>query len=189
MTDSILTRPGKRERLVAAAAELVQRHGIETPTLAQIAEAADVAPGNIYYYFKTREELLAALVERRRGEVRALLCELDHRRGPRARLKGLADSWAATAEQLVEHGCPVGCLASELGKTHPSLAPNAAGLLEEMLDWSEKQFRELGHRDARDLATTLLAGIQGAAVLAEALRDPDVMRREVQRLDRWIDDL
>jgi TetR/AcrR family transcriptional regulator, transcriptional repressor for nem operon len=189
MTHSTVTRPGKRERLVAAAAELVQRHGIETPTLAQIAEAADVPPGNVYYYFKTREELLAALVERRRDEVRALLSELDHRRSPRARLKGLAYSWAATADQLVEHGCPVGCLASELGKTHPSLAPNAARLMEEMLDWSETQFRELGHRNARGLATTLLAGIQGAAVLADVLQDPDVMRREVQRLDRWVDEL
>jgi AcrR family transcriptional regulator len=52
-----ITRPDKRERLVAAAAELVDRHGVETPTLAQIAQAADVPPGNVYYYFKTREDL------------------------------------------------------------------------------------------------------------------------------------
>jgi TetR/AcrR family transcriptional regulator, transcriptional repressor for nem operon len=189
MTNSLVTVPGKRERLVAAAAELVQRHGTETPTLAQIAEAANVPPGNVYYYFKTREELLAALVERRRDELEALLSELDQRRSPRVRLKGLAHSWAATVGELVEHGCPVGCLASELGKTHPDLAPNAAGLFEEILDWSEKQFRELGHRDPRGPATTLLAGIQGAAVLTDVLQDPDIMRCEVQRLDRWIDEL
>ncbi len=184
-----ITHPAKRERLVAAAAELVDRHGIETPTLAQIARAANVAPGNVYYYFKTREELLAALVEHRRGEVRALLSELDHHRDSRARLKGLAASWAASADQVVEHGCTVGCLASALRKTHPSLAPNAAGLLEELLDWSETQFRQLGQQDARGHATTLLAGIQGAALLADVLQDPDIMRREVQRLDRWIDEL
>jgi TetR/AcrR family transcriptional regulator, transcriptional repressor for nem operon len=189
MTNSTVTRPAKRDRLVAAAAELVARQGIEGTTLAEIAEAADVPPGNVYYYFKTREELLAALVERRREEIRALLSELDHRRGPRARLKGLADQWAATADQLVEHGCPVACLASELGKTHPSLAPNAAALMEEMLNWSETQFRELGQSDPRGLATTLLAGIQGAAVLADVLQDSDVVRREVRRLDRWIDEL
>jgi AcrR family transcriptional regulator len=183
-----ITRPAKRERLVAAAADLVDRHGVETPTLAQIARAANVAPGNVYYYFKTREELLAALVEHRRGEVRALLSELDHP-DPRARLKGLAETWAASADQVVEHGCTIGCLASALRKTHPSLAPNAAGLIEELLDWSETQFRSLGHPDARGLATTLLGGIQGAALLADVLQDPDIMRREVQRLDRWIDEL
>ena len=73
-----ITRSDKRERLVAAAAELVDRHGVETPTLAQIAQAANVPPGNVYYYFKTREDLLAALVEHRRSEVRTLLSELDH---------------------------------------------------------------------------------------------------------------
>jgi AcrR family transcriptional regulator len=184
-----ITRPGKRERLVAAAAELVDRHGVESPTLAQIAQAANVSPGNVYYYFKTREELLAALVEYRRGEVRALLSGLDRRRDPRARLKALAETWAASADEVVEHGCTIGCLASQLTKTHASLAPGAAGLIEELLDWSETQFRQLGHPDARALATTLLGGIQGAAILASVLQDPDLMRREVRRLDRWIDDL
>jgi AcrR family transcriptional regulator len=184
-----ITRSDKRERLVAAAAELVDRHGVETPTLAQIAHAADVPPGNVYYYFKTREELLAALVEHRRGEVRALLSGLDRHGDPRARLKGLAETWAASADEVVEHGCTIGCLAFQLTKTHASLAPSAAGLIEALLDWSETQFRQLGHRDARALATTLIGGIQGAAVLASVLQDPDLMRREVQRLDRWIDDL
>jgi TetR/AcrR family transcriptional regulator, transcriptional repressor for nem operon len=58
-----------------------------------------------------------------------------------------------------------------------------------MIGWSERQFREIGHRDPRGLATTLLAGVQGAAVLADALQDPELMRREVRRLDRWIDEL
>jgi len=183
-----ITRPPKRERLIAAAAKLVDRHGIDTPTLAQIARAANVAPGNVYYYFKTREELLAALVNHRRGEVRALLSELDHP-DPRARLKGLAETWAASADHVAENGCTLGCLASQLGKTHPSLAPTAAALMEELLEWSETQFRQLGRPDARDLATMLLGGIQGAALLAGVLQDPDLMRREVQRLDRWIDEL
>jgi hypothetical protein len=65
----------------------------------------------------------------------------------------------------------------------------AAQLFQEILDWSERQFRESGRRNARDLATTLLAGVQGAAVIADALGDPGVMRREVRRLDRWIDEV
>jgi len=189
MPHSIATRPGKRERLVAAAAELVHQHGVESPTLAEIAEAADVPPGNVYYYFKTREDLLRALVERRQDEIRALLSDLERRRTPQARLKGLAESWAASADDVAEHGCPLGCLASELGRTHPDLAGDGAGMIEELIAWSAKQFSEMGHRDARGLATTLIAGVQGAAVLAHALHDPSLMQREVRRLDRWIADL
>ena len=57
------TRPGKRERLVRAASELVHHQGVEKTTLAEIAEAADVPLGNVYYYFKTKDALLDAVVE------------------------------------------------------------------------------------------------------------------------------
>jgi AcrR family transcriptional regulator len=189
MAHSTATRPGKRERLVAAAADLVYQHGVERTTLAEIADAADVPPGNVYYYFKTREDLLRALVERRRDEVRGVLANLERRRTPQARLKGLAELWAAASDEVAQNGCPLGCLATELGKTNPDLAPDAAGVFEDLIDWSEEQFREIGHRDPRGLATTLIAGVQGAAVLADALHDPGLMRREVRRLDRWIDQL
>jgi AcrR family transcriptional regulator len=44
-----VTRPGKRERLVAAASELIYRRGVARTTLADIAQAADVPVGNVYF--------------------------------------------------------------------------------------------------------------------------------------------
>lgn len=44
-------------------------------------------------------------------------------------------------------------------------------------DWAEVQFRELGRRDAAELAVTLLAGVQGAALLADTFRDPAMTRQ------------
>src|SRR5436190_1322862 len=59
MSDS--KRPGKRERLVTAAQELVYRQGVARTTLAHIAEAADVPVGNVYYYFKTKDDIVGAV--------------------------------------------------------------------------------------------------------------------------------
>src|ERR671937_566114 len=84
---------GKRERLIASAADLVHRHGVERPTLAQIADEADVPPGNVYYYFKTKDELIEAVIEARTSQVRGLLDTLGRRRSPAARLKALARNW------------------------------------------------------------------------------------------------
>src|SRR6516165_3905370 len=50
--------PGKRDRLIAAAVLLLHRHGVERTTLADIAKAADVPVGNVYYYFKTKDEVI-----------------------------------------------------------------------------------------------------------------------------------
>jgi hypothetical protein len=47
----------------------------------------------------------------------------------------------------------------------------------------------MGRRNARDLAVTLFAGVQGAALLADTMGDPKIMRREARRLERWIDQL
>ena len=43
--------------------QLLHQQGIERTTLADIAKAADVPPGNVYYYFKTKDEVIAAVIE------------------------------------------------------------------------------------------------------------------------------
>jgi hypothetical protein len=49
--------------------------------------------------------------------------------------------------------------------------------------------RSLGRRDAHDLALDLLAAHEGSALLANTMRDPSVLSRAAQRLNRWIDTL
>ena len=183
------TRPGKRERLIASAEELLHRHGADAPTLAEIAHAADVPPGNVYYYFKTRDDLVRAVIQARADEVRALLGSIEGRSTPRLRLKALTRSWTDVADLVVAFGCPIGSLAADLSRRDDDLGVEAAGLINLMIDWAAGEFRAMGRRDARDLATTLLAGVQGAAVLANALQDPKLLTRETRRLERWIDEL
>jgi TetR/AcrR family transcriptional regulator, transcriptional repressor for nem operon len=90
---------------------------------------------------------------------------------------------------VAEHGCPLGTLCSELNKEGRGLDREAATLFELIIDWAEGQFREMGQRDARELATALIAGVQGAALLSNTFQDPKLMRRQVRRLERWIDSL
>jgi AcrR family transcriptional regulator len=183
------SRPPKRERLVAGARDLLYEQGIQRTTLAQIAERADVPPGNVYYYYKTRDELVQAVIESRTARIRQVLGDLDRRTTPKARLKALAETWAAAAPEVTEHGCPVGSLACELSKDDNELSAQGAGMIREILDWMERQFRELGRRDAPALAVTMLAAIQGAALIANSLRDEALFHQEIRRIRRWVDDI
>ena len=182
-------RPGKRERLVTSAADLLHRQGVQATTLAQIAQAADVPPGNVYYYFKTRDELVHAVIESQMQAVRALLASLDARATPTARLKGVAQSWTRNGPMVVEHGCPLGGLSYELNKHGGALSDDAARPLRELLEWVERQFRELGQRNARALAVTFLGAIQGAALLANTFGDERLLKQEIRRIERWVDSL
>ncbi len=180
---------GKRERLVASATDLLYRQGVERTTLAEIAAAADVPPGNVYYYFKSRDELVAAVIAARTAEVRALLDSLDNRSSPTARLKALARSWLDQSELIARHGCPIGTLTSELNKHQHDPDDQAARPFALILDWAQDQFRQLGRKDARELAISLLSAVQGATLLANTFQDPDLMRGQVRRLERWIEAL
>jgi AcrR family transcriptional regulator len=183
-------RPGKRERLIAAAIQLLHEQGIERTTLAEIASAADVPAGNVYYYFKTKDEVVGAVVEAHAQQIRTVLASIDTlHRSPKSRLKAFVREVTAQSELVAQHGCPLGGLCSELDKRigEPTLA--TAELMRIPIGWAEAQFRALGRRDAPDLALDLLAAYEGNALLANTLRDPHVLSRAARRLDRWIDTL
>ena len=65
----------------------------------------------------------------------------------------------------------------------------ARRLIDVPLGWAENQFSLMGRRDARDLAVALISAYQGVSLLANTLRDPDLMLREGRRLERWIESL
>ena len=118
MTDSISgqataagRRPGKRERLIAAAMQLVHEQGSERTTLAEIAKAANVPAGNVYYYFKTKDEVIEAVIEAHAQQIRTTLASIDSRhRSPKSRLKAFVREFTAQSEKVAQYGCPLGSL-------------------------------------------------------------------------------
>ncbi|WP_185731628.1 TetR/AcrR family transcriptional regulator [Burkholderia contaminans] len=62
-------RSSSRDRLLDAAAELVASQGIQNLTIEAVAAAAKVTKAGLVYHFKTRDDLLAALIERVVGEL------------------------------------------------------------------------------------------------------------------------
>jgi TetR/AcrR family transcriptional regulator, transcriptional repressor for nem operon len=183
-------RPGKRERLVAAATELLHQHGVEKTTLADIAQAADVPAGNVYYYFKTKDDIIAAVIEARVQQARASLAAIDSsHRSPKSRLKALVGEFASQRDVISRYGCPHGSLCSELDKRPGRPDSALPELMRVPIEWAEEQFRALGQRDAHDLAVSLIASYEGSALLTNTFRDPDILAREARRLNRWIDSL
>src|ERR1700719_3769428 len=154
----------KRTRLIETATKLAYGRGFRETSLADIAEAAHVPIGNVYYYFKTKDELGEAVVERRLEEFRAARAEWDRLRSPKERLLAFVGSVQANREQLARGGCPLGGLCTELHREGGSIAKKSAALFNEPMRWLEEQFRALGHeKDSRELAVHLFSAFQGIA--------------------------
>ncbi|MEU4678958.1 TetR/AcrR family transcriptional regulator [Micromonospora sp. NPDC023737] len=184
------TASDKRQRLMVAAAEVVHRQGVERTTIADIARAADVPVGNVYYYFKTKDELVVAALSEHTRQLELLTDRLNQLADPRERLKGLVEAWVGQRDVAARYGCPTGTLAMELDKRDDGeLDAEAGRVIRLLLDWVEQQFRELGLPEPDGLALTLVGAYQGMSLLANALREPRVMDREGARLLAWLDSL
>ena len=171
--------------------QLLHQQGIERTTLAEIAQAADVPVGNVYYYFKTKDEIIGAVVDAHVYQVSATLDVLSERhRSPKARLKALVRELAGQNEVVAQYGCPLGSLCSEIDKRIDVQEFAVADLFRVIIDWAEVQYRALGQGDqSRDLAVDLLAAYQGNALLTNTFRDPKILSGAARRLERRIDAL
>jgi AcrR family transcriptional regulator len=179
---------------VRAATRLLHQQGLQRTTLADVAEAADVPLGNVYYYFKTKDALAGAVLESHEAALRAQFVRwASEHADPRKRLQRLVLAPLDAADSIVEHGCPHGSLCQELSKltARTPLEKAAARLLGTYVDWTAEQFRALGRgsRESRELAAELIATIQGTMLLAHAMRSKQLLADQLRRLDRTLESL
>lgn len=181
------SKPDARMRLLHAAVNVAYRAGFDNAALADIAKQAGVPLGNVYHYFKTKDEIGDAIVQLRLSRFKKLLQELDKADSPRERLCGFVQIKIKNRAELARSGCPVGTLCSELQKHGGAVARKPKVLFEECLAWMEAQFRAIGKgADSRGLAVHLLSATQGVSLLAHTFHDPALITSEAARLKKWI---
>lgn len=183
-----MVRADKWKGLVQAASRLFHQQGFEHTSLADIAEAAEVPVGNVYYYFKTRDELLKAVVQERLAASRAKREELESIPDPKERLLAFVGGFEARTDESTAYGCPMGGLCQETNKQGGLAAEEAAVPLRDLFEWLTRQFRSLGFKEpqARDHAARIVAARQGSILLSNTFKDPQYIRLETARLKEWL---
>lgn len=186
----MLSTADPRERLTLAAAKLIHRQGFARTTLTDIAAAAKVALGSVYYYFRTKDEIAAAIVAKRVADIDRLLLKKSTLPDPHSRLEALVEVWVADRDIDARYGCPIGSLCYELAKGRGPLSAHTAAPIRTLLDWCETQFRALGRKqEAPTLALHLVAALQGISLVANSLGEPAAITREAEHLKAWIKEL
>lgn len=176
-----------RARLLQAAEKVTYRRGFGHSSLADIAKEAGVPLGNVYYYFKRKDQIVHAIVDSRLLRFRVQLAELNEIDSAKERLCGFVQIKINNRAELARSGCPVGTMCSELHKHRGAVADKSRTLFKEGLAWMEAQFKALGKgRDSRGLAVHLMAALQGVSLLAHTFHDPSMISNEAARLKKWI---
>jgi TetR/AcrR family transcriptional repressor of lmrAB and yxaGH operons len=171
-----------RARMVDATARLLMTQGFHGTGLGQVLAEARAPKGSLYFHFPGgKEELAAEAVRKSAAEWReAVLAVVAASPNPLKSLRNVCELLATRLEaSAFQDGCPVATIALEAAPTSDLIheATNEAyrtwqGIIEERM-------RALGLPEARAerLATTVLAAIEGALVLAKASRSGEPLRR------------
>ena len=176
------------DRIVATADDLFYRQGFDHTSFADIASAVGISRGNFYHHFKTKDEILNAVIDKRLSE-RAIMmeCWQAEAADPLDRIERFIDILLVNGDKIRQHGCPIGTLTSELAKLNHAAKPQAVLLFSLFRTWLARQFEGLGRsEDADRLALELLSRSQGAATLYNAFHDRDFLNREVAAMKNWL---
>ena len=179
----------KKERLLKAAKQLIYRQGFRQTTLAEISQESGISLGNLYYYFKTKEEILFAVVENQAEKFKAFAADLEQNPDPKNRLFGFLKNAITARNNIANFGCPVGSLSQELSKTTESRLDDSLNLLKTYVDWASEQFQLMGKQDANLLGRQFIATLQGGCLLANAFKDPEVFVEQAEAVKAWVDSL
>ncbi len=178
-----------REQIVDAADQLIYRQGFEHTSFAHIANAVGISRGNFYYHFKSKDDILDAVINARLADRQTMLARWEAEgTSPLARIRNFIDILTVNGEKIKRYGCPIGTLSSELAKLNHSAQRQANRLFTLFRTWLRRQFVALGREtDADALALHLLARSQGVATMANAFQDDAFVQQEVRQMYEWLD--
>ncbi len=177
-----------RDHIVEAADQLFYRQGYEHTSFSDIADAVQISRGNFYYHFKSKDEILDAVINLRLANTRKMLDKWDiEGETPTERIRSFIHILIANQVNIKRYGCPVGTLCTELAKLNHASQAEANRLFTLFRAWLSRQFTLLGRKDdADELAMHLLARSQGVATLANAFHDEKFIKQEVKQMCDWL---
>ena len=180
-----------REQIVKAADKLFYQKGYNLTSFSDIATTSKVPRGNLNYYFKTKDEVLVAVIQYRLAEMQQMLQNWENEyQTPLERLQRYAQVVSNVKNEVIHYGCPMGTLNVELGKVQQELQTITKEQFEVFEKWIKKQFQAMGcSNNAAELTMHLMIWTQGISTMAYIHQDTRLIQREVKSIINWLESL
>ena len=176
-----------RTRIVQAAAALIHERGVAGATLEDVKVAAEVSGSQLYHYFPDKDELVQAVIDYQADTI------VKHNRQALGSPKGV-EAWrnmvvTGVRSSQGKGGCALGSLGGQLAESDPEARALIAAGFDQWAAAISEGLRSL-HADGKlpsdidpdDLATTLLATLQGGLLLAQVQRSTRPLETAVDTL-------
>ena len=187
-----------RQRVIERAAPVFNRRGYWGTSLRDVMEASGLEKGGIYNHFANKDELALAAFDHNVAvlatHIRAALAE--HRNAV-DRLHALVQAYRRFVRDPLPGGCPMLNAAVDTDDTHRVLRDRVRQAVADLHDGTVGRIvvRGLERGELRpdtnpdDVATVIVAGLEGALMLWQLYDDPSYVERTARHLDDYIDSL
>jgi AcrR family transcriptional regulator len=170
-----------RDRILTSAAALLQRQGLNGTSMKEIIDGAESTPGSLYHFFPGGKAELAAEVIRTSGAGYLELFEMVTAVavGSVQAISMLFEGAAATLERSdFVDACPIFTVAHEVASADEVLRVACHNVFESWMATAVAMFEADGLEriEATELATTVVAALGGAFILARTAKNADLMR-------------
>jgi TetR/AcrR family transcriptional regulator, transcriptional repressor for nem operon len=175
-----------RARIVEQAAALIHERGVAGTSLEDV-KVAEVSGSQMYHYFPDKNELVQAVIDYQADAI------VNRQRQALGSANGV-EAWrnmviTAAKRTKAKGGCQLGSLVGQLAESDPEARALIAAGFDQWAAAIGDGLRSL-HADGKlpsgidpdDLATTLLATLQGGLLLAQVLRDPSPFETAIDTL-------
>lgn len=186
-----------RDRIVEVAVHLFYEKGYEATGMAEILQRAQANSGSFYYFFKSKEDLLLAVLDWYEKNVQPLLIEpvCAQTKDPIERVFALLEGYRQSLMMTgCTFGCPIGRLALEIAperlEVHGKLAKNFGNWLTAV----RKFLDDAGERlpkglNRAELAQFILTVMEGAVMQSRSFRNIEPFDASIRQLRQYFDGL
>ncbi len=186
-----------KDHILHIAGRLISVKGYHSTSLDDVLKESGVGKGNFYHYFKSKEELGYAILDRiARGFIERTLGESfgDPGLSPTEQIHRFLDRVLDVQRQRnCVGGCPMGNLASELSDVHEGFRRRLSeifNLWKERLIAALEQARARGElspaADASAIAQFVVAALEGAILMTKVTKQITVMEQCVTELRAYL---
>ena len=183
---------GTREQILDVAGRLIHLRGFHNTSVDDILRECGVGKGNLYYYFKSKDELGYAALDRTLERIQEEILERLSTPGvdPWTQLESfLAYSVDRARREGCVGGCPLGNLALEMSDIHEGFRTRLSDAfshvrskIEETLDRAKCEGTLRTGTDIPRLANFILAAFEGAFMMGKLHRDAELLASVVDEL-------
>jgi len=191
-------RPTTKDKLLNCALDLMLIKGFAATSLDEICQKAGLTKGCFFHYFKSKENLGKALLEKFCCHFQKLIeeaCGCDDRElNPLTRVYRHIDFAIQMSKASIEgKGCLIGTFAQELSDTHPQIRSLCAQgftewakILQNDLHDAKARYAPRASFEVKSLAEYFIAVVEGSQILAKAKKDKRVVQHNLGHFKQYL---